>query len=503
MRKSLLTSMLGVLFASALPFASVSAQHIVSPNVPQDSYVYDYIDKLDALGYLPEARQTSKSYNRLQVAKWIVTIEEAVAQKGAKSPFVIAMLNQLREDFATELEILSTGEVPHEFNVTQAKVGIDVTKGKTISQNRTKSSYQPFAVNNSGYDYADGVNGNASFEVSGYLGNKFAAEITPRFDIDKDDAELSLARGYVKTYLGSMEIQIGKDDMWWGPNQRGVLGMTTNAKAQTGIKLSSIDPIEIGGTFKFLGKVKPTFFLSKLSDNRTDVKEPNLFGGRIEIMPNKRLVLGASMLSIVGGEGNHLSSSDWGNWLVGKNDDSNDKWNSLAGYDVIYKMPKVQIYGSIYGEDQSTGLGFIPSPSKIAWNAGLYLPTLSTDGRWDLRIEGGKTNNWWYNHWVFTDGFTHKGHIMGDYMGHDSRRLYARLGYFDDKANQIGLNVEYLEMNKNSLEKPEVLAVWLDARHRLQEDLLLEGRLGVASIDRSKSGDTTDYIVGVNVTKTF
>lgn len=502
MRKRVITNVLGVIFASVVPFASVSAQHIVSPNVPQDSYVYDYIDKLDALGYLPEARQTSKSYNRLQVAKWIVTMEEAIAQKGVKGPFVIAMLNQLREDFATELEILSTGEVPHEFNVTQAKVGIDVTKGKTVSQNKTKSLYQPFAVNNGGYDYADGVNGNASFEVSGYLGNKFAAEITPRFDVDKDDTEFSLARGYVKTYLGSMEIQIGKDDMWWGPNQRGVLGMTTNAKAQTGIKLSSIDPVEVGGTFKFLGKVKPTFFLSRLSDDRTDKKEPNLFGGRIEFMPNQRLTIGASMLSIID---KGFSWNDLGDFVSGKNAEhaKDDKWDSLAGYDVLYKMPKVQLYGSIYGEDQATGLGFIPSLSQLAWNAGLYLPTLSTDGRWDLRIEGGKTNNWWYNHWVFTDGFTHKGHIMGDYMGHDSRRLYARLGYFDDKANQIGLNVEYLEMNKNSLEKPEVLAVWLDARHRLQEDLLLEGRLGVASIDRSKSGDTTDYIVGVNVTKTF
>ena len=65
--------------------------------------------------------------------------------------------------------------------------------------------------------------------------------------------------------------------------------------------------------------------MREVSDDRNDVKHPDFVGARIEVSPTKRLVLGASMTSIMGGRGRHLSLLDYGRFLIGKNADSASK----------------------------------------------------------------------------------------------------------------------------------------------------------------------------------
>ena len=491
-----------------MSFGSVYATQIVSPNINLSSITYDVIDSLHAQGYI-DTLPTSKPYTRLQVAQWIA---EANGKVDSNTPqFIQSMIHNLETEYANDMQTLATGKQDSKVVVDSVKVSVTSTHSPTYNQNqggwtRTASTYQPLNGNNNGYTYNRGTTVSGEMNIRGTAGNHVAYAVTPRIDLFTGDNSARLINGYVKTHIGAVEIQAGKDELWWGPMHQSSLNLSNNMNALTGVKVTTINPVKIGGTFRFLRSVKPTFVYAKLSDDRNDVKQPDFFGARIEVSPTKRLVLGASLTSIMGGEGRHLSLSDYGRFLTGKNESvrSKDKWNSIAGYDIKWTLPSMEVYGMVYGEDQATGLGFIPSPSRIAWTAGVYVPKIGKNHDWNLRLEGGKTSNWWYSHWSYSDGYVHKGHIIGDYMGNSSNRLYARLGHWDKKANLTALNVEYLQLNREINTDATALNVWLDHNRKLSQNWSLGAKIGVSRLhNMTEKKDKTAYLVGVDVKRTF
>lgn len=492
----------------AMVIAPVYGAQIVSPNVNLNSTTYDMIDSLHAQGYI-DTLPTSKPYSRLQVAEWV---QEANGKVDANTPqFVQSMLQNLETEYADDIQTLATGKQESKVVVDSATVSVTSTNSPEYNQNRggwvrTASTYQPLNSNNNGYKYNRGTTVSGEVNIRGTAGNHVAYAITPRADLFAGDNSARLVNGYVKTHIGAVEVQAGKDELWWGPMHQSSLNLSNNMNALTGVKVTTINPVKVGGTFRFLRSIKPTFVYAKMSDNRNDVKHPNFVGARVEVAPTKRLVIGASLTSIMGGAGRHLSLSDYGRFLTGKNEASRskDKWNSIAGYDIKWTLPSMEVYGMVYGEDQATGLGFIPSPSKIAWTAGVYLPKLGNHDDWNLRLEGGRTSNWWYAHWSYNDGYVHKGNIIGDYMGNSSNRLYARLGHWDKKANLTGFNVEYLRLNRELNTNAKALNVWVDHSRKLSNDWSLAAKIGVSRLhNMTDKKDKTAYLVGVDVKRTF
>ena len=60
----------------------------------------------------------------------------------------------------------------------------------------------------------------------------------------------------------------------------------------------------------------------------------------------------------------------------------------------------------------------------------MYLPQLTRDGSWDLVAEMAHTNQDWYVHGTYQDGWTHSGDMLGDWMGNDARKYYARVNHY-------------------------------------------------------------------------
>ena len=57
----------------------LQASPALSGNVPMGSYVYEYLDKLEGLGLLSAMPPGARPYSRLQVAGWVVEMEQAMA----------------------------------------------------------------------------------------------------------------------------------------------------------------------------------------------------------------------------------------------------------------------------------------------------------------------------------------------------------------------------------------------------------------------------------------
>jgi hypothetical protein len=513
----------GVLIAAGLiliPVVSVSAnstseqytpiQHI-SPNIPLDSYIYDYLEKLDGLGLISDMRIGARPYTRLDAAKWVG--EAAAKAKDNLPTYAKMMLARLQDELRPELAQLSgNGQAP-EFNLREVALETAYYKGDSLTQNRTASSYQPLNPYNNGYKYAAKANGVLTARLEGSFGSDLVVSITPRFSYDDaNQYSDSLLSGYFKTRINNVEIQFGKDPMWWGQGAHGSLALTNNSSPQTGIRFSNIDPIRTNGFFKFLGPIKATAFYSEMADDRSanDYPSPGFLGMRADFTPTRNFTFGLARTSIVGGKGHGLSHGDWWDFLSGTNasNSSEDRWNSIAGIDFRWRLPQyhnIQLYGELYGEDQAKVL-IIPGPSKVAEIVGVYIPNLAESGKWDATVEYGHTTNSWYSHSVYRDGYVHKGNIIGDAMGHNARRYYAQLTHYTDNATSISLNAEMLTMDLDAANPQKVNSVWLTVSRQLERDLRVTASGGIAHIKNMDytAGSTDDnYLASVTVIKSF
>lgn len=492
----------------SMTIGPVYGAQIVSPNINLNSTVYDIIDSLHAQGYI-DSLPTSKPYTRLQVAEWT---REANSKVDDNTPYYIqSMIRNLEVEYADDIQTLATGKQDSKVVIDSATLSITSTNSPIYNQNHgigthTASTYQPLNSNNNGYKYNRGTTVSTDMYIRGTVGNHVAYAVTPHIDLFAGDSSARIINGYVKTHIGAVEVQAGKDELWWGPIYQSSLNLSNNMTPLTGVKVTTINPVKVGGTFRFLRSIKPTFVYARLSDDRNDIKHPDFMGTRIEVSPTKRLVLGASMTSIMGGKGRHLRFSDYGHFLTGKNAElaSQDKWNSIAGYDIKWTLPSMEVYGMLYGEDQATGLGFIPSSSRIAWNAGMYVPKFGKYKDWNFRVEVGQTTKWWYFHWAYNDGYVHKGNIIGDYMGNSSNRLYARIGHWDKKANLTGLNIEYLRLNRELNVNAKALNIWIDHNRALSNNWFLGTKIGMSRLQNmGDKKDKTTYLVGIDVKRIF
>ena len=68
-------------FLLGLTPGTLQASPALSGNVPLGSYVYEYLDKLEGLGLLSAMPPGARPYSRLQVAGWVVEMEQALAKQ--------------------------------------------------------------------------------------------------------------------------------------------------------------------------------------------------------------------------------------------------------------------------------------------------------------------------------------------------------------------------------------------------------------------------------------
>ncbi len=164
------------------------------------------------------------------------------------------------------------------------------------------------------------------------------------------------------------------------------------------------------------------------------MSEPLLWGMRLNLKPSPYVEIGLQRTAIFGGEGYPEGLSTWWDVFRGKgNDDPNVPGDQRAGFDVKVTMPfdmqPLQIYLDGAGEDESGGL-----PSNWVFLYGVYFPRLFEFERIGLRVEytnnhiSGKPNVW-YNHGIYTSGYTCEGRIIGHPMGTDSEDMLIEFSY--------------------------------------------------------------------------
>ena len=472
----------------------------MSTNVPVGSIYYDYLDKLDGMGYLKSMLYGTRPYARVDFARWIIEAREKAATKPTPA-YLETMLTELEREFKPELDAwFAYAEGRKDQGMRGVKVhsvAAELAYGKFSQGSYTyvgpaNASWQPFSANNNGRHYGHNTNLNLSGYASGNLGREVAVSVSPRYGWDEDN-HLSGAfdEAYLASRVGIFKIEAGKQALDWGQGYTGKLSFSNNSRPLTMLKISSEARQPDKGWLHFLGTTRWTAFIGQLDGERTangvhDFKHPYMVGVRSDYIYDN-LSIGLARLSMLGGDGNAFAFSDTWDWLRGKNAYHNDKWDDQAGLDVKYRFPGLQIYAELYGEDQA---GYLPS--DLAYRGGLYFPQLTKDGRWDLRLEGAHTNNDWYVHGTYQSGWIYHHDIMGDAMGCDATKAYAGINHYLGARDTLGLNAEYTKLGEYGNLNPKVLQLWLNYGRKLNASDRLTAMLGWASLSDAGYHDNND-----------
>ncbi len=431
----------------------------VSVNVPLGHWSYDSIEKLHGLGLVQGVMLSTKPFTRAEMARLTKEARQKLDNSGWDSSgkegeIAKSIVARLENEYGPDINQLEgVGKVSGYFKPLEDVYFVYYHSGDDF-----------YLGNNKGRDYSDNSSLNLGLSTHGMLYNHFAFYINPEFRYSKDqfgedDYRLSLIEGYGKVEWFNLELEIGRDSLWWGSGHHGSLILTDNAKAFDLVKISNPRPVLLPWIFKYLGLVKFVGFWTELEGNRY-VPDAELMGMRINLKPFPFMELGMSRTIMLGGRGpwaakgiSDLDFSDWIKVLSGKNISGSLDTNQIAGVDVLLhflnaekKIPLIRsldIWGELYGEDEAASL-----PSKNGYVIGFKLADLFFNGKTDLIIEHADNvisghPFLWYNHHVYKSGYTYDGKIMGHDMGSDARDFFVGLRHYLKPDIVLDLNYNH------------------------------------------------------------
>jgi hypothetical protein len=430
-----------ILILVCLPFCC----GLVSTNVPLNHWSYRTVDKLIAHGLI-ESSMSTKPFSRLEMARLITQADEKARLSNEENEIILGILERLKTEFQDELN--TTGHMDGN-PVGDFLKPIEAPYVKYLS-----ASKQPDLENRRGDVFEKDSNLRFGFVSRMRLFNQAALYIHPEYsqsthDTDKD---AEFIEAYGKIMLGPLEIQAGKDSLWWGPGHHGALLMSNNAEPFKMIKISNPQPVQLPWIFRTLGPFKAVLFLTKLEKDRF-VPETELIGMRINFKPHPILEIGLSRSVMLGGQTRpDLAVRDYWDifWASKENRPGKLDNNQLAGFDVSLQFPlcrplpgrTLKLYTECIGEDEAGGL-----PSNFGKMYGLRLGDILRTGRTDLIFEYANNNvpgkpNVFYNHHIYRSGYTYRSRIIGHHMGTDSEDWFLRISHYLNKDLILGLEYD-------------------------------------------------------------
>ena len=464
-----------IAYACLLVMLPSSAWALASNNVPLDSPVYSYLEKLEGLGLITSDVKGVRPYAKAEVARLLAEAEDNLARsEGSPSPFAAELICRVREmvpreialrkdpkgvpsfDFnplaAARLRYVYLDGVPRSYDRQvfvrggQRVFGFIGPKQRTndagvVSQSGTEGT--PLLENNEGIIYRKGSNGELCWDMEGYLTDKASLLLEPDMLIAPGSDIAELRKAYIKFGGGGLELEVGRDANWFGPGYRGATTLTNNAKNFDAVKLSSPEPLDVAWVKHYLGDFKYSLIFSRLDETGAGatLRHPYFLGIMLALKPKPWYEVGIHFVRMEGGPGfqGHTTLQDeifGGGWT--------NKSATTAGIDLRFRIPwlrNTEIYGDYSGSDSALFWPFVES-----YVAGVYVPQLTKSGQDDLRFEFFYGNTKLYTDFKFPAGFVYEGMPFGHSQGGATLEFFTRYSHWFSVRNNLAL--EYFHTDR-------------------------------------------------------
>ncbi len=505
--KTVIVFLTGFLFLTFI--VPPQARALASNNIPLDSPVYHYLDKLAAFGLITSDFKGIRPITRAEAARLLFEAEKNRAadqeraggdedqdyyQSDWDSPgsgslagggvLAAEMIRELRHYLEREITLRDEPEsvpfldtipissfrlryvnvdgVPRSYERLVHDAGGDGVFG-IGSGLRTRNPYPspvqqhgsegtPLLENNEGVIYKHGSNAELRFESQAFAGRYVSALVEPMLLYSKngDLQRGRLNKGYVKLGGGGLELEVGRDANWLGLGERGNITLTNNAANLDIVKLSSPEPLDAW----IFGKLKYAVIFSRLdsSDAGGVARRPYFMAMKISLKPAPNVELGLNIGKEMGGPG---VDNSLGSYLKGIFGGTNsDNTNSLGGLEVRLRLPflrNTELYGEFSGEDSAKVW-----PTAESYVAGIFIPRLTADGKNDFRFEYFIGHPVLYTNGTFPQGYIYNGLPLGHSQGGAAEDFFARYRHWFTARNYIAL--DYIHTERGNLGRVPVNA---------------------------------------------
>lgn len=387
--------------------------------------------------------------SRLEMATMVLRLSAKSIELESSGDYLKALLNRLEYDLKEEIESKNSGTTGD-------------MKIKPLRWIRAKAvhSDNPFQLEND-YGFKAGyLSLRGELSTSGTL-DFLGYELRPQYNLyrdDQNDDQADLHSGYLVIWLKNLEIEVGKDSLWWGPGRHGNWVLTNNAPAFELIKISNAVTTVPRWPLSFMGDTRFTAFLGKISEQTveyvnngitiTENKEPLFAGFRLDFSPSRYLELGVSQGVEFIDRGDRGYSLDYLRQVFlpsyGSNEEeaaSGPVTNRVTAFDISLNMDGdhgfmkslnlkgMKVYWTWGGETMVTNdLTGLPQTCFTANLFGFYLDS----GRTELRAEYASNfdaGTSWYQHYQFKEGYRNKGFVLGHHMEGDSKDFFLSLSH--------------------------------------------------------------------------
>jgi hypothetical protein len=453
---------------------------LASNNIPLDSPIYLYLEKLAGLGLISGDLKGLRPYSKAEAARLVLEAEKNLdLVDGEALSFANSIIKRIHELIPRELSLYREPElsqwldfnpmaharlryvyldgVPRNFKRDVmvkggAKVfgfiGGNLRKNPDGIEHKSGTEGTPLLENNEGIIYRRGHNGEYRFAMEAFLTSRIAMEAEPVLlnvpdkSTDGRTTQFFLNKGYIKLGGGGLELEAGRDANWFGPGYRGAVTLTNNAKNFDLIKLSSPEPVDVGWVKRYLGDLKYSLIFSRFDETGTgyERREPYFLGMKIAVKPKPWFEIGGNFVRQEGGPG-FSGSTSIKDFIFGGGD--TNKSNSIAGLDLRFRIPwlrNTEIYGEFAGEDSASFWPILES-----YVAGLYIPRLTLSGKDDFRFEYFWGHAYLYSDGKFPNGYTYRNMTPGHSQGGAAQEFFFRYSHWFSPRNNLALEYFHTE----------------------------------------------------------
>jgi hypothetical protein len=421
-----------------------------SPYIPVDSWIYQAVARLNAMGYTSRVYMGMRPWTR---ASTIHMLEDTSAEIQDADQFGDSTLGEAQSLYdALVKELKSNSQDLCPSNKGQVKIESSYSVVRVISGNPLRDSFHlgSSIINDYGRPFATGFNnysGASGYATAGrfliYLRGEFqggpsATGYSPSLsdelaaiDLTTDyfnptcwatgtsctpipyNQQATIPAGpiapfnkgrfieaYVSTQYLNHVISFGKQDYWQGPGLGGAMSYSNNAENIYSFRINRIESINIPLLSRLTGPFRYEIMIGPLKGH-VYPRNPWVHLEKVSFRPTTNLEFGFERTAIFGGEGHapitlksflrsffSLSAPS----LAVKNS-SADPGARFGAFDFSYRLPFVRNWLTLYSDSEvHDDVSPIDAPRRASWRPGVYLSHMPGLPKLDLRVEGVSTD---------------------------------------------------------------------------------------------------------------
>jgi hypothetical protein len=494
-------------------------------------HTYDDLERLVAAGLADRTILNTKPMNRTEAARVVARAIEKIRRDQGGTGFstrrdLEPVLDRLMEEFRTELASLgvtvpATGQVPPRSFVSFTPVDRAQVRGGFVSRDLRLENRQ-------GLSWQRGFNGDTTFESRMQVGDFLTFYLQPELHGNEHFGGARLASGYVKLTGFNVELQAGRDSLWWGPGYHGSLVMSNNAPPLDHVRIGAAEPFLFPFVGEWIGPTKILAFFAQLEERR-DHPKANLAGLRGTIAPFAFLELGASYVNMFGGDDRPRLRGVGDYFRVLFDPIASDQKsivpqrfrnNALFALDAELRIRDAQRYflpandARLYGEfgwdDTCCSSSFIPLKEAASYLFGMHMSGLLGQEGLDGRVEVAWTSGLSFTHNQFYQGYWTRGFVLSHLMGTDGFDVFTRVTKRLSPGLQLGVGMRRSEIGNTTTNAGTPLEKRfggsLDVTYRFADVWTLFGQFDLfRSTNRNfvANDDGFDGLVLVELTRSF